>query len=448
MSSDPEHAIRINNLSKLYRIPVSGHRSFSGSASLLINAFLGRRDAVPSGYYPFHALHPVSLEIGKGEAVGIIGRNGSGKSTLLQLVAGTLSPTTGTVSINGSVSALLELGSGFATEYTGMENIYLNGAILGLKKEYLDEKLDDILAFADIGEFIDQPIKTYSSGMVVRLAFAVLATLRPEILIIDEALSVGDTFFQSKCARWLERYVQDGGCLLCVSHDMFMLQRLCSRGVVLDKGEVLLDGPIAKAATLYYKLQQKDSPVGDPQPEETDSAGESVVAAVPDEETGMIPVDFRTSERTGDGSLEILSLKSSHDLLRDCKVGDWITIEVEFTVKEKLEETEFGIGFRDRSGQFITGFHSHYSDIKLDSLEVGQRYALRVNVHLMITPRDYLLLVGFGLVLGETRWVDHDTLWDCSQVIVHGDSFFWGLAPMPYEEFALKPIAPEVVQSG
>ncbi len=448
MSAGSETAIQINNLSKMYRIPSSGHRSFLGSSSLLVNAFLGREDSVPSGFYPFHALCPVSLNIGKGESVGIIGRNGSGKSTLLQLVAGTLSPTTGSVSLNGSVSALLELGSGFAMEYTGLENIFLNGAILGLKKNYLEERLDEILEFAEIGEFIHQPIKTYSSGMRVRLAFAVLATVRPEILIIDEALSVGDTFFQSKCARWLESYVQDGGCLLCVSHDMFMLQRLCDRGIVLDKGEVLLDGPIANAATLYFKLQQKEKPL---KKRETSPVGviqEASKEAEPDAGDGMIPVDFRTSERTGNQALEILSLKTSRDLVKDCYVGDWMTFEVEFLVNEEVDETEFGIGFRDRSGQFITGFHSHFSEIEIQSLEAGKRYRLSVDVHLMIKPRDYLLIVGFGVILGEDRWVDHDTLWDCSQVIVHGDRLFWGLAPMPFQKYSLKPIGTGPVQSG
>ncbi|MEX0322235.1 MAG: ABC transporter ATP-binding protein [Puniceicoccaceae bacterium] len=448
MSTGPETAIQIENLSKMYRIPSSGHRSFLGSSSLMVNAFLGKEDAVPSGFYPFYALNPVTLNIAKGESVGIIGRNGSGKSTLLQLVAGTLSPTSGSVSLNGSVSALLELGSGFALEYTGMENIFLNGAILGLKKEYLEEKLDEILAFAEIGEFIHQPIKTYSSGMRVRLAFAVLATVRPEILIIDEALSVGDTFFQSKCARWLESYVQDGGCLLCVSHDMFMLQRLCDRGIVLDKGEVLLDGPIAQAATLYFKLQQKEKPAKKSEPETTDAEDEVPLAGGQKDGKGMIPVDFRTSERTGSRALEILSIKTSEDLLKDCFVGDWMKFEVEFLANENVDETEFGIGFRDRSGQFVTGFHSHFSDIKIRALERGKRYSLSVNVHLMIKPRDYLLIVGFGIILGEDRWVDHDTLWDCSQVIIHGERRFWGLAPMPHETFSLKPIETNPVESS
>lgn len=441
MSPASETAIQIDNLSKMYRIPSSGHRNFLGSSALIMNAFMGREQAIPSGFYPFYALNPVTLNIAKGESVGIIGRNGSGKSTLLQLVAGTLSPTSGSVTLNGSVSALLELGSGFATEYTGMENIFLNGAILGLKKEYLEEKLEEILEFAEIGEFIHQPIKTYSSGMRVRLAFAVLATVRPEILIIDEALSVGDTFFQSKCARWLESYVQDGGCLLCVSHDMFMLQRLCDRGIVLDKGEVLLDGPIAQAATLYFKLQQKEKPPAKRETE-TVAAVETVTAEIQSEDgSGLIPVDFRTSERTGSRALEILSVKTSRDLVKDCFVGDWLTFEVEFLAHENVEETEFGIGFRDRSGQFITGFHSHFSDIEIRSLEAGKRYSLSVNVHLMIKPRDYLLIVGFGIILGEDRWVDHDTLWDCSQVIINGDRLFWGLAPMPFEKYSLKPAA-------
>jgi ABC-type polysaccharide/polyol phosphate transport system ATPase subunit len=432
MSGTPADAIEIRDLSKVYRVPHSGHRNLLGSLSLLKYALMSQRDRIPPGFYPFHALKPVSLSVKKGEAVGIIGRNGSGKSTLLQLVAGTLAPTTGSVAIRGSVSALLELGSGFALEYTGLENIFLNGAILGLKRTYLEEKLDEILEFAEIGDFIHQPIKTYSSGMRVRLAFSVLATVRPEILIIDEALSVGDTFFQSKCSRWLEEYVAGGGSLLCVSHDMFLLQRLCQRGIVLEKGEVLLDGPIAEAATLYFKLQQKEQPLkkkaaNGAQRSGNESSGES---------SQLSELDFRTKERTGDGQLEIVSIRTDRDLVKECEVGDWLQFEVEVLAHADVSQPELGIGFRDRTGQLIAGYHTHFTEGRPESMKAGRRYRLKVDVHLQIKPRPYLLMVGVGRILeGSDEWEDYDTLWDCAQVIVQGQRQFWGLAPVPVKGF-------------
>ena len=151
----------------------------------------------------------------------------------------------------------------------------------------------------------------------------------------------------------------------------------------------------------------------------------------------MVPIDFRTSERTGNGSLEIMAMRTSHDLLRDCCVGDWISFELEVLVHEEVEKTEIGIGFRDRSGQLITGFHSHFSPVTIEKMEVGKRYTLSVDVQMQIKPRPYLLMIGLGVIEGAEHWVDHDTLWDCSQVVVHGEREFWGLAPMPYRDFKL-----------
>lgn len=422
-------AIQIEGLSKVYRIPQRGHRGAMGSFRLFMDGLLGHGNRVPKGFYAFHALRPLDLTIARGESVGIIGRNGSGKSTLLQLVAGTLTPTSGRVRLCGSVSALLELGSGFAMEYTGMENIFLNGAILGLERDYLQEKLPEILDFAEIGDFIHQPIKTYSSGMRIRLAFSVLATVRPEILIIDEALSVGDAFFQSKCARWLEGYVSSGGSLLCVSHDMFLLQRLCHRGIVLERGEMILNGTIAQAATLYFKMQGKAPPgqrkASDPPP-----------AVVERPASGSAHgLDLRTSERTGSRQLEICSIETDRDLLKDCQVGDWVTFTVRVQAHEAVQSCELGIGLRDRTGQLIAGFHSRYAGENVGPLEAGRCYTLQTSLQLQLKPRPYLLVAGLGLTTGPDDWVDYDTLWDCAQLIIHGDRRFWGLAPIPSRAF-------------
>lgn len=219
----------------------------------------------PRQYYrEFWALKDVSFEINKGETVGIIGRNGSGKSTLLQMICGTLTPTSGSIQTNGRIAALLELGSGFNPEFTGRENVYMNASVLGLSNEEIDARFNDIVAFADIGEFIEQPVKTYSSGMMVRLAFAVIAHVDADILIIDEALSVGDAFFTQKCMRFLRNFMQKGT-VLFVSHDTGAVVNFCQRAIWLDKGASKYQGEPKEVARLYleklYETQQGESEV-------------------------------------------------------------------------------------------------------------------------------------------------------------------------------------------
>lgn len=209
----------------------------------------------PTQYYrDFAALTGVSLEIRRGETVGIIGRNGSGKSTLLQIVCGTLQPTEGTVSVNGRIAALLELGAGFNPEFTGRENVYLNAAIIGLARPEIDSRFDAIASFADIGEFIDQPVKIYSSGMYVRLAFATAINVDPDILVVDEALAVGDEAFQRKCFVRIEQIRERGGTILFVSHSADMIVQLCDRAMLFDRGEKLLEGTPKFVTRQYQRL--------------------------------------------------------------------------------------------------------------------------------------------------------------------------------------------------
>jgi lipopolysaccharide transport system ATP-binding protein len=200
----------------------------------------------------YWALHDISFELKKGETFGIIGRNGSGKSTLLQIICGTLSPTQGEVEINGRIAALLELGAGFNPEYSGRENIYMNGQLLGLSKQEIDERIDDIIAFADIGDFIEQPVKTYSSGMYVRVAFAVIAHVNADILVIDEALAVGDAFFTQKCMRFLREFM-DRGTILFVSHDTAAVKNLCSDAIWLEKGVSQMVGSAKEVSERYLE---------------------------------------------------------------------------------------------------------------------------------------------------------------------------------------------------
>ncbi len=240
MSSDSNIAIKLDNVSKCYHI-------FENPRDRLMQMLFGKRRQY---YKEFWAIQPMSFEVRKGETVALIGRNGSGKSTLLQMICGTLNTTTGSITTNGRVAALLELGSGFNPEFTGRENVYLNAAMLGLSEQEIDERYDAIVEFADIGEFIDQPVKTYSSGMYVRLAFAVVAHVDADILVIDEALAVGDAVFTQKCMRFLRRF-QEEGTILFVSHDMGAVISLCDRAHWLDKGELRQSGTPKEISAAY-----------------------------------------------------------------------------------------------------------------------------------------------------------------------------------------------------
>ena len=202
----------------------------------------------------FYALSHISFQVKKGETVGIIGTNGSGKSTILKIITGVLTPTTGTAKVDGVISALLELGAGFNMDYTGIENIYMNGTMMGFSRKEMDGKLQDILDFADIGDFVYQPVKTYSSGMFVRLAFALAINVDPEILIVDEALSVGDVFFQAKCYRRMEEIRKNGTTILMVTHDMGSIIKYCDRVVLLNKGEFVAEGAPGRMVDMYKKI--------------------------------------------------------------------------------------------------------------------------------------------------------------------------------------------------
>ena len=245
-------AIRVSNLSKCYQIYDAPRDRLKQFVMPRMQRLAGK---MPKQYFrEFWALKDVSFEIKKGETVGIIGRNGSGKSTLLQMICGTLNPTSGSIQTNGRIAALLELGSGFNPEFTGRENVYMNAAVLGLSKEEVDARFDDIAGFADIGDFIEQPTKSYSSGMVVRLAFAVAINVDPEILIIDEALSVGDELFQRKCFSRIEAIRSSGSTILFVSHSGGQIVELCDRAVLMDAGEKLAVGVPKQIVGRYQKL--------------------------------------------------------------------------------------------------------------------------------------------------------------------------------------------------
>ena len=239
-----EIAINVSDVTKIYKL-------YDRNRDRLIDSFgLSKKPR----YKEHYALNKMSFQIKKGETVGIIGTNGAGKSTILKIITGVLNPTEGEVEIDGRISALLELGAGFNPEYTGIENIYLNGTMMGFSKEEVENKMEDILNFADIGEFVYQPVKSYSSGMFVRLAFAVAINIEPEILIVDEALSVGDVFFQAKCYKKFEEFKKRGKTILFVSHDLGSISRYCDRVILLNKGTKLAEGTPKEIIGMYKRL--------------------------------------------------------------------------------------------------------------------------------------------------------------------------------------------------
>lgn len=293
-ASNPNLLVSVRDVGKCYHIYAQPRDR------LMQTLFRGRRQF----YREFWALRGVSFDLHRGEAVGIIGRNGSGKSTLLQIIAGTLAPTEGEVRVRGRVGALLELGSGFNPEYTGRENVYMSASIMGFSPSQIARRFDEIAAFADIGDFMNQPVKTYSSGMFVRLAFAVQVLLDPEILIVDEALAVGDHFFQAKCIAKIRNIIASGCTVLLVSHSPAVIKSLCSRAVLLDHGRVVIDGSCDEVMDRYMSLSlsEQQAPATDSNRSLEPAAAEQTVQR----SRLLPPLEKRMTERFGAGQARYL----------------------------------------------------------------------------------------------------------------------------------------------
>ena len=370
MSSDI--AIRVQNLSKCYQIYDRPQDRLKQPIASRIQRLLGRP---PKNYYrEFWALKDISFEIKRGETVGIIGRNGSGKSTLLQIICGTVSPTTGVVETNGRVAALLELGSGFNPEFTGRENIYMNAAVLGLSKEDVDARFNDIVAFADIGEFIDQPVKTYSSGMMVRLAFAVIAHVDADILVVDEALAVGDAFFSQKCMRFLRDFMKTGT-VLFVSHDTSSIKSLCSYAVWLEKGQMLQEGMPKEVCELYleafYEAQQgKSSTTKLRAFKKTDDSLQTKDQRLEFINTSNLRNDLRIFKFDSDAASfgkggaqihDVRLLDESEHPLAWVVGGEKVTLRVIVHAYQDLDSPVIGFYVKDRLGQALFGDNTFLS---------------------------------------------------------------------------------------
>ncbi len=419
-------AIRVSNLSKCYHI----YDTPRDRLKQFVMPRLQRMGGLEHKQYfrEFWALKDVSFEIKKGETVGIIGRNGSGKSTLLQMICGTLSPTGGSVETNGRIAALLELGSGFNPEFTGRENVYMNAAVLGLSKEEVDERFDDIAAFADIDQFIEQPVKTYSSGMVVRLAFAVAINVDPEILIIDEALSVGDELFQRKCFSRIEAIKNNGATILFVSHSGGTIVELCDRAVLMDSGEKLAVGVPKQIVGRYQKLLYAPADKHDAIREQICRANDHAVATAnaventlqdgqsPDRDSQEIQESFDSS-LTPKSTIEYESRGARivnpaiYDLAGNqvnnliCGKTYRYTYKVNFT--ENVTNVLFGMLIKTISGVELGGASSASSIQKaMPFVKPGSEFQVEFRFQCNLNPCIYFINAGvFGIKNGEEMYL-------------------------------------------
>ena len=338
----------------------------------------------------FWAVRGASFELARGEALGILGRNGSGKSTLLQLVAGTLSPTEGSAKVHGRVAALLELGSGFNPDFSGRENVFLNGAILGFTRAQVEERFDAIAAFADIGDFLDQPVKTYSSGMLVRLAFSVQTMLDPEVLIVDEALAVGDWYFQQRCLAHIHRLRDRGTTILFVSHALDMVKAFCERGMVMAGGEVVFEGPASLACDRYLALGEEGRGSAHPGTSVTVGAAQAR-AAIPFEVVAggaMLPPDpkfaNRLSERTGSGELRIDAMclvDAEGHPVEAVRTFGTARLAISVAVHTDVPAgATIGVLCRNAVGMDLFSLNSNLHGIRLPAMAAGCRYHFEMSL--------------------------------------------------------------------
>ncbi|RCW67352.1 ABC transporter ATP-binding protein [Pseudorhodoferax soli] len=436
MSSD-DVAVRVERLSKCYQI----YERPSDRLKSFLMPRVRRWAGQPQKAYcrEFWALRDVSFDVARGETVGILGRNGAGKSTLLQLVCGTLSPTGGTVETRGRVAALLELGSGFNPDFTGRDNVYMNAALLGLTKQETDARYDAIVGFADIGDFVDQPVKTYSSGMMVRLAFAVQAQVEPDILIVDEALAVGDAKFQARCFERLRQLKENGTSILLVTHSTEQIVTHCSRAILLSDGGVLDAGEPRRVANRYLDLlfgrERTVKPSAAPLPP-ADAPAATARAAFPlsfhedvfAQHAGYNPHEYRW----GDGSAAILDFYlAADDTLYPAVLssGQSIRLGVSIRFQRDLIRPILGVTIKTKEGVTVYGANSETLDAQ--ALKVlGQSDSL-VAVEMAFTCRlaqgDYFISLGVATRAGEDI-VPHDRRYDSIHLQVGPDARFFGLA--------------------
>ena len=375
-------AIRVQNLSKCYQIYDNPRDRLKQFVLPSLRRMMGKP---PAHYFSeFWALKDVSFEVKKGETVGIIGRNGSGKSTLLQIITGTLSPTDGSVCTQGRIAALLELGSGFNPDFTGRENVYLNGTLLGFNRDQIDEKFDSIAAFADIGQHLNQPTKTYSSGMLLRLAFAVQVQIEPDILIVDEALAVGDALFQKRCFQRIEKLVSDGTTLLFVSHDQESVRTLTNRAILLSRGATVSWGLSSEVVLEYRRLlHNEESEYFSSMVKEMASKSQELkvigVSSTPEDAPKTPdttePITEKNTAKTrsnnlsfGDGEVKIIQVETLDDKGNSCSMyypGEQLRIKLVCEVKANINKLNISIRLRNKEGVKIYSWGTLNQDISI-----------------------------------------------------------------------------------
>lgn len=384
-----EIAISLNNISKCYK-------RYNRPVDRLKELLLPEKSQAQN----FWALQDINLEVTKGETLGIIGQNGSGKSTLLQIIAGTLTPTSGEMRVNGRISALLELGSGFNPEFTGRQNVFFNGRILGLTQEEIEAKFDDIAAFAEIGDFLDQPVKTYSSGMVVRLAFAVVANTEPKILIVDEALAVGDARFQARCMKRIRQLKEEEVTILFVSHDSSSVKMLCEKGVLLSHGRILETGTPKDVVNRYIALLSSD---------QTQKEANEIIPRRSSEDF-INDSQYKGMHRHGnklavikDVKVTDINNKPTNKLRTDALFKIRILIEA----KANLSDLVIGISIRNLVGIVIYGTNTQLLKLKLPEIEECQQITAYFQMNCNLNQGVYTVTVGIHSEEGMSYdWVD------------------------------------------
>ena len=401
-------AIQVSHVSKLYKLYDKPMDRLKESLGLTRQ----------KKYKEHYALNDLSFDVKKGECVGIIGTNGSGKSTILKIITGVLNPTAGDVHVNGRISALLELGAGFNMEYTGIENIYLNGTMMGFTREEIDARMDDILAFADIGDFVYQPCKTYSSGMFVRLAFAVSINIDPEILIVDEALSVGDVFFQVKCYRKFEEFKKMGKTILFVSHDLSSISKYCDRVVLLNKGVKMAEGAPKRIVDLYKQvLVNQDAEV-------IEQGTQSELAKVDESDSKKLwKAELELNPQLldyGEKQAEIIDFAIIDDrgmINSGIVKGTDFKIRMKVRFHQDLQDPIFAFTIKDTQGTEVTGTNTMYENVSSGPVKKGDEKTVTFTQNMNLQGKSYLLSLGC-VGFTNNKFVVYHRLYDVCNIDV------------------------------
>ncbi|APP01279.1 sugar ABC transporter ATP-binding protein [Xanthomonas perforans] len=425
MSSEP--VIEVRNVGKVFPIYQKAHHR--------LMQMLSPQSRKAKWFRDFHALHGVTFEVGKGESVGIVGRNGSGKSTLLQIICGTLSPTTGSAEVNGRVAALLELGAGFNPEFTGRENVFVYGSVLGLSRREVEDRFNKIEDFADIGQFIDQPVKTYSSGMFVRLAFAVAINVTPDVLVVDEALAVGDAKFQSKCFARLRELREQGTSILFVSHSTEQIVTHCDRAILLDGGHLLMDGAPKAVVHQYLDLLFGTSRASEGPASRNDAFleprdGENPFLGQPAEGTDPFSqhANYNPHEyRWGDGGavLQDFHLQiGGANFPQIVSSGKSARLSLALRFVQEIQRPIIGMTLKNTEGVTVYATNTEMQSVK-DMVEIGSAgTSVRIDIDFQcfLGSGDYFISVGVASRVGDDV-IPHDRRYDAIHFQVISEGF-------------------------